>query len=83
MATVSDLRAALADEGVSHVLLLPSGNWNFSREQWGDAAVKIHRPVLMEGVAAADGKPPYGEGLLEAGCSLAWPLAGQLSCLLS
>lgn len=62
VSSVSDLRDALADPSISHVLLLPSEpvSWNFSREQW-PASVHIHRPVVMEGVLGGDGKPPHGE----------------------
>ncbi|PRW58290.1 Mitogen-activated kinase kinase kinase 13-A [Chlorella sorokiniana] len=61
VSTVPDLRDALADETVSQVLVMPSGTWNFSREEWGAGAVRLHRPVVMEGVPGPDGKPPYAD----------------------
>lgn len=83
VSTVLDLRSALADEGVSHVLMLPGDSWNFSREEWGAEAVRLHRPVLMEGVLTPDGTPPYGEWRRQRTCSGACQLARLWGGLLS
>lgn len=80
VASVRQLRAALADDSISEVAVLPGGSWNFSREEWGAGAVRIHRAVLLEGVPSPDGRPPYGALAAAWACIPCMPCADACLC---